>query len=1117
MKKSLIKNTFREIKNSKARFFSIVAIIALGCGFYCGIKATAPSMEHMADSYYQRTNLMDYRLVCTVGFNDKDLKAIKNLDEVTLAEEGYYADVLADYCNAAHEVRLIAKNDKLNKLTVVEGRLPKKKGEVVVEDGSFSGDSPKIGETIKVNKKAGDSNLSEMLSTFEYKVVGVVRSPMYVSYERGTTTVGDGSLDTFMYVHKDSFDTDRFTEMYVKTIYSEGETVNDEYLSEIDSFKSKLKKIGKAQSKIFKTENIDNAQKTLDKKKQEFQDSKKEAQKKLSEGKKKLEDAEQEYYHKINAAQQKIISGQKELEKGYSEYNSGKKKYSEEIRKAKKKLKKSQKEYNKGLKEYNAGVKEYKQGQEEYKKSYDEFYNVTKPELEKNLKIAQDSLNLVQSSLKSVEQALSVTTDAETISNLTEQKNQLIAQKTQLEKSITEITTGIKVGREKLLQGKKELAKSKSLLDKTKKQLTSAKKKLDNGKLKLKKTKTQENEKLENAYELLKSNENKLKQSQIQLNKAKKTGLNELNQSKKDYKDTKAKINKKLSKAENKLNKAQNKLDNVDNPKWYVFTREDNPGYTGFSENTGRVDAVAAIFPVFFLLVAVLVCLTTMTRLVDEKRTEIGTLKALGYSNTDIVGKFLIYSTSAGVIGAAIGILLGVNILPYNIYNAYKMMYNMDDITIVPDPLSIVINVIVALLCTTFVTAFACYKSLNHRPAKLMRPKGPKSGKRILLEKVKPIWSHLSFTSKVTARNIFRYKSRMFMTVLGVAGCTALIVSAYGLQDSLSAIASVQFDEIYKYNAIVVADKEAISTLNTEICDYKEVKSSAIVAFVDGKAKTSQNQIDSLSICVPENIKDYKKIVNLRTRESHTPLELSDDSILISEKMSKLLNVGVGDSIKVKVEDVEKPFKISGICEQYVGHYIYMTPALYEKTYGKIEYSTLFVNLNNNYKAQSDFGNKILKRNDVSAVSFMQSSIDEFNDMLNSLNMVVAIMILCAGALAFVVLYNLTNINIAERIREIATIKVLGFDNRETSEFIYRENIVLVILGILLGLLMGTFLSGWIVSTVELENVMFGRTIHYISYLWAALFTAVFAIVVNFIMYFKMKSINMVESLKSVE
>lgn len=1120
MKKSLIKNTFREIKNSKARFFSIMAIIALSCGFYCGIKATAPSMVHMADNYYQRTNLMDYRLVSNVGFETSDLDAVKNLDEVTYAEAGYFADVLSDYHNSAHEVRLIAVHDNLNELTLIDGRLPRKKGEIVVEDGNFSGTSPKIGETIKVNKNSKESNSSDLLSTFEYKVVGVVRSPMYVSYERGSTTVGDGSLDAFMYVHKSSFKTERFTEIYVKTKYSKGETVNEEYLSNIDKFKSKLVKVGKTQSKIFKIENIDEAQNTLDEKKQEFQDSKKEAEEKLSDAKKKLDEAEKEYYSQINEARQKISSGQIQLKNGYAEYYSGKEKYEEEIAKAEKMLKKSQKEYDKGIKQYNSGLKKYKKGEKEYNKSYDEFYKVTKPELEEKLKKVQGSLADIQGLLDSVEQALKVTADPGTIAVLTAQKNQLTPKKTALEKAVAEITSGIETGKTTLSDAKKELRKSKALLDKNKKKLETAKIQLKEGKAKLEKTKVQEKKKLDDAYKLLKSKESELSSAESQLEEKAKSGLEELNQGQKDYKDSKAKINKKLSKAEKKLNKAQKKLDQVERPKWYVFTREDNPGYKGFRDNTGRVDAVAAVFPVFFLLVALLVCLTTMTRLIDEKRTEIGTFKALGYSNASIVGKFLVYSTSAAVIGSAVGITLGVSILPKIIYNAYKMMYNMDDITIVPDVASIIINVAVALLCTTVVTAFACYKALGYIPAQLMRPKGPKSGKRILLEKVKPLWSRFSFTSKVTARNIFRYKSRMFMTVLGVAGCTSLIVAAFGLQDSLNAIASIQFDEIYSYNAVVVADTdstEEISNLNTEISEYKNVNSSAVVAFIDGEAKSPKSYIDSLNICVPQNLKEFSKLVNLRTREKHTPLEFSDNSVIITEKMSKLLNVGVGDSIKVAVDDVEKSLKISGISEQYVGHYIYMTPALYEKSFGKIDYSTVFVELKDVYKTQSDFGNMILKRDDVSAVSFIQSSVDELNDMLKSLNMVVFIMILCAGALAFVVLYNLTNINIAERIREIATIKVLGFNNLETSAFIYRENIALVILGILLGLLMGTFLSGWIVTTVELDNVQFGRTIHWVSYLWATLLTALFSLVVNFIMYFKMKNVNMVESLKSVE
>jgi putative ABC transport system permease protein len=1122
MKKSLIKNTLREIKNSKARFFSIMAIIALGCGFYCGIRATAPSMVNMANSYYQRTSLMDYRLVSTVGFDDDDVKAVESVDGVTAVDAGYFADIVSDYSDSAHEVRLIAVTDKLNELTVLEGRLPQKKGEVVIEDGSFSGGDLKVGDTINVEKNAGDTDVSEMLTTLKFKVVGVVRSPLYISYERGSTTVGDGSLDTFMYVDKSSFDSERYTELYVKTKYSDGETMTDEYLDNIDSFTSKLKKVGKTQSKIFKTDTIDDAQKTLDEKKQEYEDSKKKAEKKLSDAKSDLEEAEETYNTKIADAQAEITSAESKLQKGYADYNSAKEKYNEEIKKAEQKLSKAKKDYKKGEKEYKAGLKKYNQGKKKYDQAYVEFYEETKPELETQLETAKTSLKTLEDGIAKIDEQLSTLTNQVMVSALETQKSQLESQKEELEDGITKLENGLKTGESKLSKSEKTLKTSKAKLDKSKQKLESAKEEISKGEAKLKTSKTQGKAKLDKAYNKLKSSESKLAQAKTQLEESKTSGLQKINDGKKEYEKSKAKAEKKLAKAEKKLNKAQKKIDDIASPKWYVFDREDNPGYSTFSDNTDRVDAVAGVFPVFFLLVAVLVCLTTMTRLVDEKRTEIGTLKALGYSNSAIVAKFLVYSTTAGIIGSGIGIVIGINTLPYFIYNAYKMMYNMDAITIIADPVSIVLNVVIAVICTTFVTAFACYKSLNKRPAKLMRPKGPKTGKRILLERITPVWKRFGFTSKVTARNIFRYKSRMFMTVLGVAGCTALIVAAFGMKDSLSAIASVQFDEIYTYNAIVVADggtsAEKVSELNSDIADCSQVNSSAVVAFVNGKVKSNSEEIsDDVSISVPENLDDYKKIVNLRTRTNHKAISLNDDGVVITEKMSQLLNVKKGDTITLTVDDVEKNFKISSVCEQYVGHYVYMTPAIYEKCYGSPDYSTVFVKLDNDEAKQSDFGKEMLERDDVSAITFIQSKIDEFNDMLNSMNMIVFIMILCAGALAFVVLYNLTNINIAERVREIATIKVLGFNNRETSSFIYRENIVLVVMGIIIGLIMGTFLSSWIVSTVELDTVMFGRTIRILSYVLATLLTVLFALVVNFIMYFKMKKIDMIESLKSVE
>lgn len=1121
MKKSLIKNTIREIKNSKARFFSIMAIIALGCGFYCGIKATAPSMEAMADNYYSRTELMDYRLVSTVGFDKSDVKALRDIDGVTLVEPGYFSDVVSNYNDSAHEVRLIALNDKQNKVTVLDGRLPKHKGEIAVEFGNFSGVSPEIGDIITIAKKTGDNDYSNVLSTFEYKVVGQIRSPLYISYERGNTTVGDGNLDCFMYTAEDSFKSDRYTEVYVKTEYSQDNTMNQEYTDSIEAFKSKIEKLGKAQSKDFKAENIDTAQETLDKKYQEYLDSKNKAEKQFEKALDQIKKGEQEYKDGIEQGKAEITEGERELQKGYDDYNSALEKYKAEIAKAEKELKSSKEQYKKGREEYKKGLEEYKTGLKTYKNSYNTYYNETKPELEENLKTAKDALTEIEEAQKNLDKQISSATSI-TLPILQLQKSELDGKYVAAKQAVKLIESGIKSAEDelnkadkKLKKGQRKLVASKALIDKAQVEIPAGEKKLKEEKAKGKKQ-------LDDAYELLKTNEKKLNDAKALLEQNEKDGAVKIKNAKNDYEKNRLKVEKKLKKGEKTLEKAQADLDKIGSPKWYVFTRQDNPGYSAFSDNTGRVNSVAAIFPVFFLLVAVLVCLTTMTRLVDEKRTEIGTFKALGYSNSAIVAKFLVYSTSAGLVGAGLGIILGVNVLPYIIYNAYKMMYSMDEISVVSEPVSVVMSLVIALLCTSAVTAVACYKTLHNQPARLMRPKGPKSGKRILLERITPLWNKFGFTSKVTARNIFRYKSRMFMTVLGVAGCTALIVAAFGLKDSLDAIAQVQFEDIYRYNTIVVAEGGSTSgqlnDLNREIASQPNVKFNMPTAFTDAKISFKGSELDDdINVFVPKTPENLSQIINLRTRADHSSLKLSDDGIIISEKLSVLLGIKVGDRVSLKIDDKVQSFIITGISEQYVGHYAYMTPSLYEKLYGKPEFISNLVYVDGDEAVQSDFGNAMLSRDDVIAVSFMESAVVEFNDMLNSMNMVVFIMIFCAGALAFVVLYNLTNINIAERVREIATIKVLGFDNKETSSFIYRENIVLLILGIVLGLLMGTFLCSWIVTTVELDTVMFGRDVNITSYLLAALLTVLFALAVNFIMYFKMRKINMVESLKSVE
>jgi putative ABC transport system permease protein len=513
-----------------------------------------------------------------------------------------------------------------------------------------------------------------------------------------------------------------------------------------------------------------------------------------------------------------------------------------------------------------------------------------------------------------------------------------------------------------------------------------------------------------------------------------------------------------------------------------------------------------------------------MSRLVDEKRTEIGTLKALGYSNIAIMMKYIIYSSISSVLGCIVGIFVGVPILPRIIYNAYKIMYHMPEIEIVPSYTAIIISIIVAVLCTIFVAVFTCYKTLKENSSSLMRPKSPKAGTRILLEKVGFIWKRLSFTGKVTARNIFRYKARFMMTVLGVAGCTALILAAFYLHDSIADIVDVQFSQLYNYDGVIVnknqGSEKELKNLTSSIEKDSRISDYMLYSNKSLTAKYKRNVVDSsLYLFVPSSNEDINKMINLRNRTNGKKIVLDDNGVVITEKLTKLLNVNVGDSIKLNVNNIEKEVKISAITEHYVYNYVYMSPKLYSKTFGEnIKYNMTMIKIPDlTDDKETEIGNDFLKNDNVTAISFNSQGITNFKNTVKSLDMVVLVMIVCAALLAFVVLYNLTNINIAERQREIATLKVLGFYNKETSAYIYRENIVLTILGIILGLVLGVFLGYFIVLTVEIDSVMFGRTISILSFIAAALLTGVFSFIVNFIMHFKMKKIDMIESLKSVE
>lgn len=917
MNRTFFKNIRREIWETKARFISIMMIIALGVGFLAGVKSTSPSMIDMAENYFGENSLMDFSLVSPVGFDEDDIYGVAENEDVTDVMPVYSCDVFTPKDDGDAVVRISALpysykgNETLNKLDVVEGRLPENDKEIVLDADSLKNIS--VGDTLKIKKKSGDVDATEYLSSLSYKVVGKVRSPLYISFERGNTTVGDGKLNSFAFVKDSCFKSEKYTGLYVKTKASAkgNSPFEDRYDNKIKEEKKTLTEVGENRISQF----VKEQQKSLDKKVSEFQKKKSSALKEFAEQEKSLTESEEQ----LKTAQQTYLT---------------------------------------------AGMDD----------------SALTPQIE------------------------------------------------QLEKA------------------KKSLEKAKE------------------------------------------------------------------------------ETNAKLKKTEKKLNDAQKNIDEFKGEGWYINTRDDNPGYSGFEENTQRVDNVAAVFPVFFLLVAILVCVTTMTRLIDEKRTEIGILKALGYSNKSIIVKYLIYAGSSGILGCILGIAVGVPILPRVIYYAYKMMYHMPDISIVPDWGATILSICVAILCTVLVAVFTCNRTLKEKSSELMRPKAPKPGNRILLERIPGIWKHFGFTSKVTARNLFRYKARFMMTVLGVAGCTALVLAAFYLHDSITGVVDTQYGEIYHYDAMMAVKedklKSQLSDLTSEIQNDSDIDDYMLYYNKSVSAKTDDGSVtSSLYLMVPENNEKFLEMVTLRNRMTGDSYTLNDDGVIITEKLSNLLNIKVGDNFTINYNSKRVEVKVSGIAEHYVFSNIYMSQNLYKDLYGRnAKYNMLMLKIPDlTDKMEKYIGNRYLKNSDVAGMTFSSEITSNFNKTIRSLDMVVLVMIICAGLLALVVLYNLTNINIAERKREIATLKVLGFYNRETSAYIYRENIVLTILGIVFGLILGIFLGYFIIITVEIENVMFGRSINFLSFIWAILLTGIFSLMVNFLMHFKMKKIDMIESLKSIE
>lgn len=1084
MKNSLAKDITRDIKKSLGRFIAIVAIVAIGVALFTGVKVSSPVMKKTLDNYYDDQNFMDMQLLSTFGFTEKDVEALKGIEGVKGVFPTYSMDVATtidatELVFKVHGIDLAHKEDKdedyINRPVLVEGRLPEKPGECVIEASRIGEYNIGIGSVIEVNS-GKQEDITNSLNNTKYTVVGTVYSPSYVSFEKGSSSIGNGKVNAFMLIPNEDFKIEAFTEIFLTVDKAKDlNTYDKEYDEIITSIKDKIETAGIERSKIRQLEIIEEGKEKLAKAKADLEEGKKKSQEELDKAEGKLLKAEKD-----------LQTGEYELAKQKSDFNAAIKAAEEQILQGEKDLDAGEAAYNKAYAEFQS-KKQEAQGQI--------------AEAEKGIKAGEETITTIEGQITTLKDKIKN-------GNLSE------TEKVILQEQISYLEVLLEKTREPIEAAKAELTKQKQMLEDGEKQLAASKAQLEAGR-----------KELESKKALLADQKSSAEAQFAAAEEQLRSGREELEKGKSEYESAKIKAEEEIAKGEKEIAKNEKNLNNIDMPKWYALDRNTNYSYVDYENSANSIDAIAKVFPLFFVIVAALVCLTTMTRMVDEQRGTMGTLKALGYSKIAIMSKYIIYATFASVLGGLIGIAIGFTVFPSVILDAYRMMYQLSSIKLIFEVNYAALSIIVAILITTSAALTACYRELVATPALLMRPKAPQAGKRILLERIPFIWNRFSFLAKVSARNIFRYKKRFLMTVIGVAGCTALLLTGFGIKDSIKTIVNSQFGELYKYHMTVDLDNKideeeyegVLNWLHKED-DIKEYMANETIT-----VKAIGNKEKDATLVIPESIEDFEEFITLRKRINKEQFKLSNDGVVLNEKLAKQIGVKVGDNLKIDIGTKDKPnvveVKVDGITEHYLYHYIYMSPTLYEKLAGKAPtFNHVIAVLNNiGSEVEGNIAKEIINVDGVASVNFNTTTKGTFNNMIKSLNYVMMVIIISAGALAFVVLYNLTNVNISERIREIATIKVLGFYDKEVSAYVYRESTILTLIGMLVGLGLGVILHRYIMVTVELDTIMFGRNINFASFIWSAALTMAFGIVVNLTMYYKLKNIPMVESLKSVD
>lgn len=1096
MNKQTAKLTIREIKGSFGRYMAIFAIIALGAGLFVGLRMSKPDFIKTYDRYLHETNFYNFRLVSTLGLTQDDVDEVLKLDGVKDAEGVVSADFL--YNQGDDKSIVIAAQEipeKINLIDLKAGRMPQKGNECLADPEMYTQDD--IGKTVKLSKQ----NSEQIMDTFaydEYTIVGLTDSVLYINLERGSSTLGSGSVEGYIYLPSDGFSVDYFTDIYV-TVDAEGYVYSDEYKDNAKTYVKPLEQFMEERAVIRYNNIIDEAKAKLADAKAQYQSGlnkyeparaeyengvkqlkteKANAEAKLAKAKKQLDDAEKMLQDPsiLDEKQAELDAAKAKLDKGKTEYESGLKQFETRSKSAYLVVDRQIETYTDRVENRKANIAQINTEIEELNAELEateangEILKAAR--LRTKLRLKQSQLETNERELERAEKNLAAAQaqKAEIDAELAPYKKQLDDAKTELDSGYAQVNAG------------------QAELDKARKQLEDAPKQIAQGRAQYKKSKQQMETEFAKAEKKLAAGKKQLDAAKSQL----------------DY-------------AKAQLTAAEKQIKNMEHADTYVLGRDTNIGYVCLSSDTDVVQSVASVFPAFFFLVAALVCLTTMTRMIDDQRTQIGIMKALGYSSSSIMLKYMVYSGSATLFGSIFGIAVGAFAFPAIVWFGYDIIYNFSSLVFTMDWALAFGMVCVNLLGMLLVTWFCCAKELRCAPSDLIRPKAPEAGKRILLERIGFIWNRLSFMQKVSARNVFRYKKRIFMMLLGIGGCTALVLTALGLNDTIQGVVDKQYSDIILYDyevslAYDMTDDEQKIFLDD--CGDNVAESMFLYRTSADVSANGSTKSVTLTASDGQGIGDFINLVN----DGEAVAYPKAGEAIINCNLARMMDIGIGDEIKLTTADMDTlTVKVSGIFDNYVENLVFVNLDTCTQQWGGAPELKAALLKAPEGADVSACGEKISSVDGVRTMQMSISSRDRISNMMSSLLFVVAMIILCAGLLAFIVLYNLTNINISERIREIATIKVLGFYPHEASSYVFRENLVLTGMGALFGLLLGVVFHAFVMDAIKVDMMYFKPIISPLSFAFAVLLTFGFALIVNAIMRRRIDNIDMAGALKSIE